>query len=100
MFVYVYTYVIPCITVTMTTPKYEQYNDEQKAFLRAERLRVEAKTEKGAAGKQNSLHKTLTFTISQWALLEQVRQQMHLDDFNQTLNFCILEQARTLGIES
>ena len=84
----------------MTTPKYEQYNDEQKAYLRAERLRVEAKTEKVKHDKQNSLHKTLTFTISQWALLEQVREKMHLDDFNQTLNFCILEQARVLEIES
>ena len=33
-------------------------------------------------------------------LLEQVREKMHLDDFNQTLNFCILEQARILEIES
>jgi len=97
----VYTYVIQCITVTMVTPKYEQYNDEQKAYLRAERLRVESKAEKAKPSPSiNKLHKTLTFSISQWALLEQVREKMHLDDFNQTLNFCILEQARLLEIES
>mgnify|MGYP004114267435 CR=1 FL=1 len=96
-----YTYVIQCITVTMVTPKYEQYNDEQKAYLRAERLRVESKAEKAKPSPSiNKLHKTLTFSISQWALLEQVREKMHLDDFNQTLNFCILEQARLLEIES
>ena len=84
-----------------STPKYEQYDEQQKAYLRAERLRVESKAEKAKPSPSiNKLHKTLTFTISQWALLEQVREKMHLDDFNQTLNFCILEQARVLEIES
>ena len=99
--VYVYTYYhVPRIE-TMVTPKYEQYNEEQKAYLRAERLRVESKADKIKSSPSiNKLHKTLTFSISQWALIEQVRDKMHLDDFNQTLNFCILEQARVLEIET
>ena len=92
-------YLVRGVETMDTTPKYEQYNEGQKAYLRAERLRVEAKKAQSKKGI-NSLHKTLTFTISQWALLEQVREKMHLDDFNQTLNFCILEQARILEIES
>ena len=96
-----YTYYLVGGLETMdSTPKYEQYDKQQKAYLRAERLRVESKAEKIKSKSLNSLHKTLTFTISQWALLEQVREKMHLDDFNQTLNFCILEQARVLEIES
>jgi hypothetical protein len=98
----VYTYYLVGGLETMdSTPKFEQYDEQQKAYLRAERLRVEAKAEKSKTSPSiNKLHKTLTFTISQWALLEQVREKMHLDDFNQTLNFCILEQARVLEIES
>ena len=80
-------------------PSDEIYDEQQKAFLRAERLRVEAKQESRTPNKYK-VHKTLTFSITQWALLEMIRDKMALDDFTQTLNFCVLEQARNLGIES
>ena len=87
------------LVLGMETMESEIYDEQQKAFLRAEQLRVESKKEDNKPTK-DKLHKTLTFSISQWALLEQVREKMKLDNYNQTLNFCILEQARNLGIES
>jgi len=72
------------------------YNNEQKRWLLAEkiregRLRIQS---------EDTVHKTLTFTISEFALIEQVRSKMKLKDLTQGMLYCIWNTAIEEGLET
>ena len=49
---------------------------------------------------QEKLHKTFNLNISEFALLEQIKQKWHLEDYSQTVLYCIWLAAVTDGIET
>tara|TARA_B100000949_G_C13846353_1_gene270842 strand:+ start:235 stop:471 length:237 start_codon:yes stop_codon:yes gene_type:complete len=72
------------------------YNEGQKRFLLAEKIR-EGKLR---IQSEDTVHKTLTFTISEFALIEQVRSKMKLKDLTQGMLYCIWNTAIEEGIET
>ena len=49
---------------------------------------------------QEKLHKTFNLNISEFALLEQIKQKFHFEDYSQTILYCIWNSAIEEGIES
>ena len=49
---------------------------------------------------QEKLHKTFNLNISEFALLEQLKQKWHFEDYSQTVLYCIWLASVTDGIES
>jgi len=72
------------------------YNDDQKRWLLAEKIR-EGKLR---IQSEDTVHKTLTFTISEFALIEQVRSKMKLKDLTQGMLYCIWNTAIEEGLET
>ena len=72
------------------------YNENQKRFLLAEKIR-EGKLR---VQSEDTVHKTLTFTISEFALIEQVRSKMKLKDLTQGMLYCVWNTAIEEGIET
>jgi len=72
------------------------YNNEQKRWLLAEKIR-EGKLR---IQSEDTVHKTLTFTISEFALIEQVRSKMKLKDLTQGMLYCIWNTAIEEGLET
>ena len=72
------------------------YNEGQTRILLAEKIR-EGKLR---IQSEDTVHKTLTFTISEFALIEQVRSKMKLKDLTQGMLYCIWNTAIEEGIET
>ena len=72
------------------------YDTEQESHLLAEKIR----NEKLRIQNEDKVHKTLTFTISEFALIEQIRAKHHLKDLTQGMLFCIWNTAIEEGIET
>jgi len=72
------------------------YDTEQDRTLLAEKIR----NEKLRVQHEDKVHKTLTFTISEFALLEQVRGKHQLKDLTQGMLFCIWNTAIEEGLET
>ena len=72
------------------------YDTEQERTLLAEKIR----NEKLRIQNEDIVHKTITFTISEFALIEQVRAKHHLKDLTQGMLFCIWNTAIEEGIET
>ena len=72
------------------------YDTEQERTLLAEKIR----NEKIRVINEDKVHKTITFTISEFALLEQVREKHKLKDLTQGMLFCIWNTAIEEGIET
>jgi len=72
------------------------YDTEQEKYLLAEKIR----NEKLRIQNEDKVHKTLTFTISEFSLIEQVRAKHHLKDLTQGMLFCIWNTAIEEGIET
>ena len=49
---------------------------------------------------QERLHKTFNLTISEFALIEQIKQKFHFKDYSQTILYCVWNSALEEGIES
>ena len=49
---------------------------------------------------QERLHKTFNLTISEFALIEQIKQKFHFKDYSQTLLYCVWNVSVEEGIES
>ena len=49
---------------------------------------------------QEKLHKTFNLNISEFALLEQLKQKWHFEDYSQTVLYCIWLASVTDGIET
>ncbi len=50
--------------------------------------------------REVKVHKTLTMTISFWALVEQIRSKQGLDTADEAIAVSVLQLARKIGIES
>jgi hypothetical protein len=72
------------------------YDTEQERTLLAEKIR----NGKLRLQNEDKVHKTLTFTISEFALIEQIRAKHHLQDLTQGMLFCIWNTATEEGIET
>ena len=72
------------------------YDTEQEKHLLAEKIR----NEKLRIQNEDKVHKTLTFTISEFSLIEQVRAKHKLKDLTQGMLFCIWNTAIEEGIET
>jgi hypothetical protein len=51
-------------------------------------------------GGETKVHKTLTMTVSFWALVEQIRSAQRLDTADEAINVSVLQLARKIGIEA
>ena len=49
---------------------------------------------------QEKLHKTFNLNISEFALLEQLKQKWHFEDYSQTVLYCIWCASVSDGIET
>lgn len=50
--------------------------------------------------KEIKVHKTLTMSVSFWALVEQVRSKQHMDTADEAIMASVLSLARKIGIEA
>ena len=51
-------------------------------------------------GGETKVHKTLTMTVSFWALVEQIRSAQRLDTADEAIHVSVLQLARKIGIEA
>ena len=51
-------------------------------------------------GGETKVHKTLTMTVSFWALVEQIRSAQRLDTADEAIYVSVLQLARKIGIEA
>ena len=72
------------------------YDTEQEKHILAEKIR----NEKLSIQIEDKTHKTISFSISEWALVEQVRAKHKLKDLTQGMLFCIWNTAIEEGIET
>ncbi len=72
------------------------YNEGQERYILAEKIRLG----KLRIQNEDTVHKTLTFTISEFALIEQIRSKWKLKDLTQGMLFCIWNTAIEEGIET
>ena len=69
---------------------------ESMGFELAEKIRSGAISLKS----QERLHKTFNLTISEYALIEQIKVKFHFKDYSQTILYCVWNSAVEEGIES
>ena len=50
--------------------------------------------------KEIKTHKTLTMSISFWALVEQIRSRQHMETADEAIMASVLSLARKIGIEA
>jgi len=50
--------------------------------------------------KEIKVHKTLTMTVSFWALVEQIRSKQHMESADEAIEASVLSLARKIGIEA
>ena len=72
------------------------YDTEQERHLLAQKilnqnLRIQ---------NEDKVHKTISFSISEYALIEQVRAKHNLKDLTQGMLFCVWNTAIEEGIET
>ena len=72
------------------------YDTEQNRYLLAEKIR----NEKLSIQIEDKTHKTISFSISEWSLIEQIREKHKLKDLTQGMLFCIRNTAIEEGIET
>jgi len=77
-----------------------QYNEEQRAKILAEKIRHEKDFTASLNAGETKTHKTLTLTISHWALIEQIRTSRGLKNAEQSIIYSIKNTAQELGIET
>ena len=65
-----------------------------------EQLATKIRTGQIKINSQEKLHKTFNLNISEFALLEQLKQKWHFEDYSQTVLYCIWLASVTDGIES
>ena len=65
-----------------------------------EELAVKIRNGNIKINSQEKLHKTFNLNISEFALLEQLKQKWHFEDYSQTVLYCIWLASVTDGIES
>ena len=51
-------------------------------------------------GGETKVHKTLTMTVSFWAMVEQIRSKQGLDTADEAIFVSVLQLARKIGIEA
>ena len=49
---------------------------------------------------ETKVHKTITMTVSFWALVEQIRSKQHMESADQALDASVMSLARKIGIET
>ena len=49
---------------------------------------------------ETKVHKTLTMTVSFWALVEQIRSKQGLETADKAIDVSVMQLARRLGIEA
>jgi hypothetical protein len=50
--------------------------------------------------KEIKTHKTLTMSISFWALVEQIRSRQHMESADEAIAASVMSLARKIGIET
>jgi hypothetical protein len=50
--------------------------------------------------KEIKTHKTLTMSISFWALVEQIRSKQHMESADEAIAASVMSLARKIGIEA
>ena len=72
------------------------YDAEQEQYILAEKVRL------GKLNIQNEdmVHKTISFTISEWALVQQIVNKNRLKNLTQGMRFCIHNTAIEEGLET
>ena len=50
--------------------------------------------------KEIKVHRTLTMSISFWALVEQIRSRQHMESADEAITASVLSLARKIGIEA
>jgi|TARA_R110002051_G_scaffold96372_1_gene166345 hypothetical protein len=50
--------------------------------------------------KEIKTHKTLTMSISFWALVEQIRSRQHMESADEAIAASVMSLARKIGIEA
>jgi len=50
--------------------------------------------------REIKVHKTLTMSISFWALVEQIRSKQGLDSADEAIAVSVMQLARKIGIEA
>ena len=72
------------------------YDAEQEQYLLAEKVRL------GKLSIQNEdmVHKTISFTISEWALVQQIVNKNKLKNLTQGVRFCIWNTSIEEGIDT
>tara|TARA_R100001086_G_scaffold66500_1_gene30927 strand:- start:2705 stop:2872 length:168 start_codon:yes stop_codon:yes gene_type:complete len=50
--------------------------------------------------REIKVHKTLTMSISFWALVEQIRSKQGLETADETIAVSVMQLARKIGIET
>jgi len=49
---------------------------------------------------ETKVHKTITMTVSFWALVEQIRSKQHMESADEALDASVMSLARKIGIET
>jgi len=49
---------------------------------------------------ETKVHKTLTMTVSFWALVEQIRSRQHMESADEAIASSVMSLARKIGIEA
>ena len=65
-----------------------------------EELAVKIRNGNIKINSQEKLHKTFNLNISEFALLEQLKQKWHFEDYSQTVLYCIWCASVADGIET
>lgn len=50
--------------------------------------------------KEIKVHRTLTMSVSFWALVEQIRSRQHMESADEAITASVLSLARKIGIEA
>tara|TARA_R110002096_G_scaffold85335_1_gene196415 strand:+ start:162 stop:338 length:177 start_codon:yes stop_codon:yes gene_type:complete len=50
--------------------------------------------------KEIKVHRTVTMSVSFWALVEQIRSRQHMESADEALHASVLSLARKIGIEA
>ena len=72
------------------------YDAEQEQYILAEKVRLGKLTIKN----EDMVHKTISFTISEWALVQQIVNKNNLKNLTQGVRFCIHNTSSEQGLET
>ena len=72
------------------------YDAEQEQYILAEKVRLGKLT----IENEDMVHKTISFSISEWALVQQIVNKNNLKNLTQGVRFCIHNTSSEQGLET